>query len=415
MPSSPFYTRPWQRQNRSPIRTFRFWWGFAAALAFGFILNSLIERYDAFIDARYLVYTWVHSLPAHQSFPQSTALVEIGDQEFWSEQLAGRYPISRDYIAEIVLALTKLKVHLIALDFDFRSPSPEGNPTEYPVYLAETTKLVQAINEASKQCAVVIPQTIWEDGDSYREEPDIFEGKGLSGAVSRGYTVLPGDRFAIADYDIPLDHGRLLPSFAQAIVRAFGRQGGDAQGRKQLPFGYFIPQADFRRFSATEILRQTQKPNPLDPKDPFVKFLGGRAVIVGGSWSSLAYGRGAKTDLHETPLGEVSGVTLHATYVENLINRDAQAHWPATALYLLETLVAFVALLPFTFAHPTLKRLMAYATIVLFLILLSACSLMVLGCYFDFAVPAIVVLIHGALEQYRHLRHLARSAPAWEH
>jgi CHASE2 domain-containing sensor protein len=47
--------------------------------------------------------------------------------------------------------------------------------------------------------------------------------------------------------------------------------------------------------------------------------LANRVVLVGGSWRTASLGRGELVDAHETPVGVLPGVLVHANYVEALL------------------------------------------------------------------------------------------------
>ena len=82
--------------------------------------------------------------------PRQIEIVRIEDDEYWEGELAGRRPIKRDYLANLVSRLVSLNAHVIALDFDVRLPKPDS--AEIPQdYRSETLLFANAIKAAARQ------------------------------------------------------------------------------------------------------------------------------------------------------------------------------------------------------------------------------------------------------------------------
>src|SRR6266481_706019 len=73
--------------------------------------------------------------------PRLIKIVRIEDDDYWEGVLAGRRPIKRDYLANLVNKLVSVNVYVIALDFDVRLPKPDS--TEIPEdYRSETQTFI---------------------------------------------------------------------------------------------------------------------------------------------------------------------------------------------------------------------------------------------------------------------------------
>src|SRR5882762_7143258 len=116
----------------------------------GIVLGEKVDDTELWINYRYHVYQFLQSLSPRKPHPQRTVVVLVGDNEYWAgKDLQARVPIKRDYLARLVDKASSANAAVIALDFDLRSPSPEGNPLEYPAYQKETDALLLAIQKAA--------------------------------------------------------------------------------------------------------------------------------------------------------------------------------------------------------------------------------------------------------------------------
>src|SRR5262249_32355105 len=151
---------------------------------------------EYWIDKRYKIYQFLQDRMPRKKQPQRTVLVVIGDDEYFKGELSGRVPIKRDYLGKLVHELDAADAAVIAIDFDLRSPTPEGNPVESAEFEAEMAKFLKAVRDALQTThnhKVVLPKTIGQDDQGgYVLESDIHEGYGFQGGdVLFGYIALP--------------------------------------------------------------------------------------------------------------------------------------------------------------------------------------------------------------------------------
>jgi CHASE2 domain-containing sensor protein len=112
------------------------YWCIAVALILiGMYLGEHIGELDIWVDMRYRLYQSLQQLAPHDIYPKRTAIVLIGDEEYWNGELARRVPIKRDYIAKLLEALDTADPQVIALDFDLHSQTLDGTLLDHPDYI----------------------------------------------------------------------------------------------------------------------------------------------------------------------------------------------------------------------------------------------------------------------------------------
>jgi hypothetical protein len=412
------------------------WLTVLSLIAGGFFLGHYINDHNIWIDARYAVSQKVLNFLFQVRgplYPKRTALVFIGDEEYWSDpQLQARAPIQREYLAKLVDALDAADVAVIALDFDLRSPAPDGRRPitggkflENKNYIEETNELAKHVGTVATHRPVVLATSIADKDDGYVENANAFEESiptpGCAAhqpAVARGYVQLPYD---VRQVPLPLDAENLVThqmanveSFSTAIVRcidpvAYAR--AVEQGSDDLPFASYIsePQfenpADRRRIRASELLDHLDKVRPL---------LSGRIVIVSGNWNSRAFGAGPKIDLHDSPVGTIPGAMIHANYVEAMLAERTFSAVPSWFMISIELLAVLFLAVVLVLGLSAWKEATAVIGVALFF-LLANFLLQDLGLFFDFFVPLLIVLGHAAFEKINGWRDAANDKGVHSH
>jgi CHASE2 domain-containing sensor protein len=360
------------------------------------IVQSLVTWADGkgwITGYRYSFHRFLQNTSPKRAVDRDTVVVTIGDDEYWKGSLQGRVPIKRDYLARVIEALDVAEAKVIALDFDLRSPTPDGKPVESPDYADETKKFLETVRRVAPRRAVVLPRTIWKNGGEYITNADIYNGYDFgSPNVFEGYIALPYDRLKIP-LTLKLREGMPLDSFSMAIVRAFRpRALDDLPQAIDALYGSFINEKDFDRKTAHEVL--DADPNVLR------EYLGGRVVIVGGAWSKWAYGIGQRIDIHETPMGSMPGAYLHANYVEAILGMRTYAPFGERVVKVIEWLV--IAGMTFGFAafDDQVRKVGIVVISWILLGLFSYFSFINLGIIFDLFVPALSVTVHWFFEYW---------------
>jgi CHASE2 domain-containing sensor protein len=76
----------------------------------------------------------------------------------------------------------------------------------------------------------------------------------------------------------------------------------------------------------------------------------GRIVLIGGNWHDLQ-GYGDYVDQHLSPAGHVSGMVLHANYVESLLQHQLTRELPVWIDVLIDLFIGFVIYMCFEAAR----------------------------------------------------------------
>ena len=362
-------------------------------IAGGSWVGGLLERQDFALDWRYKLSQVMQSQTPRVPFIQRTVLVLINDEEYWKGELARRVPIKRDYLAHLVEHLDHADPALIAIDFDLRSPVPDGSLVEHEKYWYERDELLNEIKRVSQNPNrwVILPRTIrWQDG-SYVAESDIHDGFDFTGCnVLKGYIQLPYDIRKIP-LGVSLKDGTRALSFAEAVVQATNERAlKRVEGEEELPYGTYLKPGDFEQFSATDVINE----NP-----EAVKKFRHNIVIIGAGWSKTAYGRGGPADSFATPVGPVRGAFIHANFVEALLDNRTSPPWSEHVREVIEILLAVTLAIVFALLDQPLGKGLGLLALVTVLIIFSYFSWLNLGHFYDFLIPLVLIGLHAIYEQ----------------
>lgn len=389
-----------------------YWIRVAVLIAVGIYSGHKLEERELWTDLRYRAYQWLGGMLPTPPTADHTTVVLINDEEYWLGEPRGREPIQRDYLAKLVEALDAANPAVIALDFDLRSPSPDGQPVEIKEYEAGTQKLCEAVKAVSQRRKVVLPKTIHykPEQDAFYRESDVYNNCDFAGGrVTVGYIALPDDLRRVPLYRAKVKNGDPVDSFAQAVARAYRPQiverleaidRGD-----ELPYGGFIARGGFDVVTANQLF--SREPAVFDK-------LANRVVIISGEWHSRGLGRGPLADSFQTPVGALPGALLHANYVEALLDKRIYSPWMGWARLALEIFWSLLVALPFALGIRPWQKFLAVAIICGLILLFGYVSLVNMGLFYDFFIPTLLVLAHGVIEQVCEWRAAARKC-AREH
>jgi CHASE2 domain-containing sensor protein len=399
----------WLSRVRSALRKLGrkgllYWLTVVFLVWIGSSLGNWLERQEFALTPRYRLYQWMQTVSPRKPFIQRTVMVLIDDDDYWKSDHKGdlerRVPIKRDYLARLICALDEADPAVIALDFDLRSPMPDGSVIEHGDYTDETKQFLEAVEKVSQNRPVVLARTIGFEDGYYVAESNIYDDNTFSGGnVREGYISLPFDVRRVP-LELVLKDGKVVPSFAKQIVEATNENALEpVKGQQVLPYGTYLDSNAFLKFNATDILNR----NP----DAFRK-LHHNTVIVGGAWSRLAYGRGGKADLYATPVGPLQGALIHANFVEALLDNRTSKPWSETVLKVIEIVVTFAVAVVFALISQPVGKLLSILGILVGLVFFSLLSQVNLGFFYDFSVPVVLVCAHSVYEQLNEWRHRAR-------
>ena len=398
----------WEVLSQLRRKRLRYWLIVLIFILLGMLLGPWLEKEEFGIVWRYSVSQWLQrKLTPRDAYAQRTVVVLIGDEEYWKGELASRAPIKRSYLAKLVRALDAADPAIIAIDFDLSSPVPDGSIIEHSDYQGETKEFLDTVKTVSlnPNRTIVLPETLGpEVGGSYTMDSDIYNGFDFGGGrVRMGYIALPYDIRRIP-LSVPIEGGKETDSFSQAIVRAYSRGAlRRISGDGSLPpFGTYLKPEDFDALSADQVLNGDQ--------NQLKESLAHKIVIVGGNWHDLGYDRGPESDRHVTPVGSIGGVFIHANYVEALLDLRTYGSWTESVLLGIELLVGLGVALIFAIdvKNPWVK--VAVLVILSFgLVAFSFVSWTILGLFFDFLIPLVLLFGKFGIEQVLHWRAEARK------
>lgn len=393
--------KEWFNQLRS--KGFLYWLTVLVLVGGGTMVGHHLEEKGAWVELRYRIYQLMEKLSHRQSYARNTVVILIGDEEYWKGELARRVPIKRSYLAKLLRALDAADPAVIAIDFDLRSPMPDGTIVEHPDYQNETKEFLEVVKAVARNRPVVLPKTVsLDDEQDYVIESDIYDGFDFGGSmVLEGYISLPFDLRKIP-LSLTMKDGATIDSFVEAIVSAFDQKAlNHVPKTDEAPYGSYLRADDFPQFPANHVLKTEPKLLKAD--------LNRKIVIIGGAWHSRAYERFAQIDTYFTPVGWIGGVFIHSNYVEALL--DLRTLKPSGERILLasEIILAIVVAMIFALHIRRLLKLAIITSLCLGLIAITYVSWQNLGLFFDFFIPLVLVANHAFAAQVWEWRTDARK------
>ena len=335
-------------------------------------------------------------------------------------------PTDRNFLASLVTNATGGNAAEVVLDFKLIAPADSGlgnNANQRP---AADAHLLQAIRDATDQgVPVVVPCWLKRTDKGklaryvniYRDsELPLPDSTGVckhSACAALGNVNLPVDERLIPlvtemEGDDPCQQSLAL-SAATAYESAIDRQPRTVEKAivhqalkdHEFVFGSFIKEDDFQRISAKDLAEKN---------GTALRACRGRIVLIGGKWHS-DLGNGDFVDRHNTPVGDMQGMYLHANYIEGLLDDRDQLEVPIWFGLLFDLVVGGALYYSF---HKAKK--MAYKLVVmgLFFIPLFASYIVFanLNRYLDFVLPLLGCFVHLTVEIARDYLTLRKENPA---
>ncbi len=388
------------------------WARFVLLLLIGVYLGHELSESNRFTDWRYLLYQKQMRIQRRGPiYPRYTALVLLGDDDFWGDEYQSRAPIKRDKLAILLDRLNQAGVNTVAFDVAFDSPRPEKPEYEYPDYQAEDEVFFASVKRMCDAGRHVVLATDYIgnylDSAETRFEPPLIYTSHLASmpCVVRGHVEFPTDLRKIPGM-IQLRDGSYLDSFSLAMTKindpiAYESLVKDED--KGYRFAQFLTPEDFstrngRQFVFSGVEIEQMNINQLR------QALADKIVIVGGHWHDIAYNLGDYVDMHDSPGGSETGAMLHANFVEAM--RDPTSTFTpisdSTAEVIEWAIALGLALLGAMEIHVGWKWT-AFIFSCLFSILLTY-VLQNLGLFLDFIIPFLMIVIHTFIEEILEMR-----------
>ncbi len=412
--------------DRFPKRSLGYWATAAVILALTTWTMPFIDSRLNLVKERNWLFQHLTQSPTNRAAAGKARLVLIKDDEFWDGDLHHRIPTDRRYLARLIRALDDADVSVIALDFDLRLPQPDrvAQPGDYAAvdvykpYRDETDELIRAIDEVAQRRKIVLAKTIaGPDNGPFHLSGDVFQPYGLcTGLIGDGVWRNPGTtEFPLSPeaqqniscgYIALMDDERRIPppaviegdkyrldSFALAIVRA--RDPLAVPKLDSHPyFGAFVP-LDIAKdhhiiVSAHDLLQNPQKAKSLLQAWP---------VIVGAGWHQRAKGVGMLTDMHDTPIGDLSGALIHENLAEAMLGGRIFPGLSEGQLEVLEISVSAIAAIVFAAINGILPKIFAVAASMVILFFLQWLILQLFGIFLDSFIPVLAVGLHAVFDR----------------
>jgi CHASE2 domain-containing sensor protein len=342
--------------------------------------------------------------------PDHVSLAIIDDDTHWTA-LYGDEPTSRAYLAKLIrnASRTKTKAAAIGLDVELLAPRnfPEGSDAQ--TRYADNQELLKAIWFATEQGVPVILGGIYyvDKERQYHDLPNIYteqellgpENPQCSSCPAFGYLNLPDDK-----RQIPLQqylqlsdeaNHEVVDSFALSLAKAV-RGLQDLQRDSVLSgkpiLGSFLPADEYRSIFV---------PNLANGESTAEQACAGRIVLIGGYWHDIQ-GYGAPVDQHLSPAGYMSGIVLHANYVESLLQHQWTREIPAYIDIILDLLIGCVVYICFEASRKLRWKLAVLACTFFIPILCAYLFLDLWNRYLDFLLPIELYFLHILYEFVRN-------------
>lgn len=414
------WKRSWalaRRAMRPVVRKGLFHWlRFAALLAAGSYLGHVLSESQRFADLRYSLYQkQVRIEHRQQVYPQRTVLVLLNDEDYWSDTYQARSPYKRDQLALLLNKLDGAGATIVGFDINLSSPFAGRPDYDFPDYRRGDSLFLDAMRT---MCAngrhVILVNSLTGYGDPpYHRQPTLYDTVLPSlPCVSLGHDGLPDDMRKIAG-SVLLDNGRYLDSFSLSMVRLVDRSAYrrlTADSDRGFRFGNYLTPKDFSPIDGRQFVfngKAVESMSLAALRDAIAD----RIVIVGGSYSSSAYGVGDYVDTHDSPGGVESGAMLHANYVEAELNQDS-TFTPISdnTAELLEWVLAFLLALIGSLEIPGIWKWGSVFSAFAFSLLLTYVLMQNVGFFLDFFIPFLMIVIHTVTEEMLEVRHELKHA-----
>jgi len=394
------------------------WLRFAALLAVASYIGHLLSESPRFADIRYEIYQKQVRLQRRGPiYPQHTVLVLLNDDDYWSTDFQARSPLKLEQLAVLLDKLNAAGANTVGFDVFLASPLPQKPDYNFPDYVPGDDAFFAAVKRMCNAGRHVVLAGLLANvtEDTFHEEPAFYQASlPALPCVSVGSI-----RFAEDMRKLPgayaLDTGKYMDSFSLAMVKIADPVAYDnlvKSNDKGFRFAQYLTPEDFDPKAGRKFILNGVEVRQADPTE-LRQAVADKIVIVGGSWSSVAYGLGQKVDRHNSPGGFEPGAMLHANYVEAELNENS-TFTPISdrAAEILEWSLAFgLALIA---ASEVAAAWKVWSVVISFLFsgILTYVLMQNLGLFLDFLVPFFMLVAHTFTEELLEMRHELRH---WRH
>jgi CHASE2 domain-containing sensor protein len=432
------------------------------------VVDTLRDLRDTNLNLQMRLYQPI----THRAIPlgnDNVSIVYIDDEAHW-QKMYGNTPTDRKELAKLILhaAQWRTKASVIGLDVELflpqggqedpdrtqpppqpmvqsgtsepappcmlqSGPTPGADPKTVPYLmdcdmpdlakLSDDGALVEAIRFATRHGVPVILASYLYRDHGQEQLPNLFTlsqigAQGCKGprCPGFGYINLPEDKRQVPIrqvINVPgVKNPQIVDSFAFKVAKAAkGRDDILKNPKHANPgaevFGTFLHES---AFEASRIDFESLSNGSPDAKDK----CSDRVVLIGGRWHG-EQGYGEPVDQHLSPAGDISGVALHATYIEALLAHQISREWPFWVNFSFDIALGLAIFYGFETIEDSRSKTKWLRRWALVPLALAYLSMFFLNKYLDFLFPVELYFVHvlfSILEQRFHKKFDEHKTPA---
>jgi CHASE2 domain-containing sensor protein len=386
-------------------------WAWAGALIVvgEFFSDSLADR-EPLLSIRYTAYQLFQNHGPREVKSRYTAVVPIDDAAFYHGGFTPSSPIDHALLAALISKVALHNPAVIVLDFDLSTGDeavvtpvtlPNGttvNLHEYKERAPKALKLASAIDDAASKRPFVLSEEIDEAGvaDKWVRLRDVYEDYPFQNEkkIRKAHIRLDTDARKVPQA-AELENGESVPSISITAAEAHNSSAAGAESSHAESFAAFLTVAKIPTVTASDLLKE----NPGGLDQAISATLDHRVVLIGGSWNVAGDRRKGQTvDTHNTPVGEMPGVYVHANYIESLLDSRLLKN---SGTVVVEVFLAVLSALALAVPTTPWKRWAVIGAVVIVPIILCYGSVVLWGVYFDVLLVDILLLGHISVETVR--------------
>jgi CHASE2 domain-containing sensor protein len=372
--------------------------------ACGYLMEEYRQDLPPLIGWQSFAYRMLARFDPQRSFPDHLIVVEIDDPTWEKEGYAGI--TDRHFLGTLIRRAARAGAAEVVLDINL---SVQRGADRQPDRIAGNRDLLAAINEVAKRSppVPVIVGVGFHDGT---ELPNVFADNDLPRVVG-GDSPIGFDNAAIDERKLPLvanerrySDQNVVPFYSLALRAAdtYGRllhfqspiaeraPVGRAIHAGEFVYSTFLPDRDFDMISALRVA---------DGRPDALERLAHRIVLIGGNRHDNS---GVLLDNHDTPIGSMVGVYIHANRIEALLQGHMKGTLPPWVPVLVDLTLGLTLVLLWSRSKTVTARLWLIA---LFAIPIATAYVLFVNLQYalDFALPLFVLMIDLGLEAYHGL------------
>lgn len=387
----------------------------------GFWLSRVVDDSRLFLQQRHQLFQFMTSLAPRSIRPRFTSVVTISDADYWQDGVSGTCAAiaNRYRLAKLIQRLGAADAAAIAIDFRL---DPELLPEnaeracqsadwhrlndDSPLDAVPTQLLQKAIADSAGTRPIIVASVLkLTSGDHVTVLPSVVDNIPSSQLdLRRGFIDLPSEKRAV-----PLRLARpegAFDSFALATASAYDPDVLNANAwleqPQSYPYVHFLSPTDFRdrARTASEIFSLTP--------EEIRGFAQHRIVLIGGDWSINKGGLKNHVDVHDSPAGPMTGVFIHANYIEAILDERLLPLVPNWLLDTVDVLLVLGSAAVLAIVRTPIPNALVSTLICLAWIAINYIAVINFGAYFDSLIPLLLVIALSLAEQVIEWRRIAR-------